>query len=273
MLKNKKILISGAGGSIGSELVRQLAVNNKVYGFDLNETAMYMVHEEQRNKGNPIRSRPGDIRNVTTLDEIFHAFRPDIVFHAAAYKNVTPMEHTPKEAAENNIIGTINMVMMAKRYRVNTFVNISTDKAVNPKCIMGISKYFTEAVVKNAGYISVRFGNVLASRGSVLDYWALQHAKGEPLTITDVRMERFFMTIPQACALVIQAVKIGKRGDKVLFNMGELRNIMDLKRELYGEDYPVKIIGIRPGEVLTETLYTEEEAKRLVRRGKFLIIR
>ena len=270
-LKNKRILITGGGGSIGSELVRQLAPDNKIFIIDNNETNTYLLREEMRGKGYWVHSRTGDVRNKATVFDVFSDFKPQIVFHAAALKHVTPNEEYPREAVETNIIGTLNMIEEAKNWEcVDKFVFISTDKVVNANCNMGITKLCAEGLVRKAGFIAVRFGNVLNSRGSVLKIWEKQVKDKIPITITDKRMERYMMTIPDACELVIEASQ-GKQGELYIMDMGERKKIIDLKEELY-PDYPIKEIGMRPGETLDEKLMTKDEEKLAIKRGKFYIL-
>lgn len=277
MIQNKRILITGAAGSIGSELVRQLAPNNELYGVDINETDIFDLYEELKLADAPIRTRVGDIRNRETVEDIFENFQPEIVIHAAAYKHVTPMEHDPMEAVNTNIIGTNNLVRESKKRGVEKFINISTDKVVNGECIMGLTKKISERIVHNAGYVSVRFGNVLGSRGSLIPIFQKQLDQGKPLTITDERMERYFMTIPDACALVIKAIEIGNPGDKIVLDMGEKRNVLQVAKEILGKmnkpDYPIKMIGARPGEALSEQLMTPEEEQKATKQNGFYIIR
>lgn len=274
MIKNKRVLVTGGAGSIGSELSRQLAKDNKLFLIDLNETGLYQLREQLRAKGHWVYSRTGDIRNKETLKDLFEDFKPEIIFHAAALKNVTPSEEYPQEAIDTNIQGTANLIAEAKRWEcLEKFVFISTDKVVNAKCIMGITKKCAEGLITRAGkqFVAVRFGNVLASSGSVLEIWKRQVEAGEPITITDPKMTRYMMTIPEACELVIKAQE-GKDGAIYILNMGEPINIMDFKEQYY-PGYPTRIIGIRPGEELYEKLMTEEEQKIAIHQDKFFIIK
>lgn len=269
-----KILVTGAAGSIGSELVRQLAKDNEVYALDHNETELFILYEGQKST-NPIKTRIGDIRDRETVNDTFESFRPDIVFHASALKHVTPAEHDPLEYVKTNIVGTSNVIRAAKRAGVRAFVNISTDKVVNAECIMGLTKKIAEKIVKNAGYVSVRFGNVIGSRGSVVPLWQAQLDAGKNLTVTDPRMTRFVMTIQQAVSLVITASEIGQPGEVVILDMGEPVNVLELAKEIIsksGRDLGIDIIGIRPGEMLSERLMTDEEERISQRRDIFTII-
>lgn len=264
MIEGKRILITGMGGSIGSELARQLAPKNKIFGIDINETAIYQVREELRRKGFWVHSRTGDIRNRRTLADVFEDFKPEVVYHAGALKNVTPSEEYPEEAIETNIIGTQNVIQEAKRWEcLEKFVFISTDKVVNAHCIMGITKKCAEGLVTRAGdkFVAVRFGNVLGSSGSVLEIWKKQHDAGEPLTITHPGMMRYTMSIPDAVKLVIEAGEHGKNGEIWIMDMGEPVSIMQLKQEYYPLDESV-VIGVRAGETLEEKLMTIEEHER-----------
>ena len=275
MIKGKRVYISGGGGSIGSELVRQLAPKNKIFILDYNETATFDLTEELRLKGFNVNCRVGDVRNYETVNDVFSDFKPDVVFHVAALKHVTPNEQYPIEAINTNILGTYNVLHCAKRYGIKKLINISTDKVIHASSIMGITKKVAEVMTKNAGYISVRFGNVLGSRGSVIPIWQEQVNRGEPLTITHPDMERYFMTIPDACELVIKALDIGKAGQILVLDMGKSIKILDLAKEIIknsGKDIKIKTIGIRPGETMTEELMTAEEKLKAKKVGKFWII-
>ena len=192
MVTNKRILIPGGGGSIGSELVRQLVKHNTVFILDNNETATFDLIEELKLKNYSISGRVGDVRDKETVEDVFNEFKPEYVFVCSAYKHVTPMEWNPIEAVNVNILGTFNLLKYSKKYSVEKFVFISTDKVVNANSVMGATKRIGELMVKNAGYISVRFGNVLGSRGSVIPLWQQQIDNNEPVTVTDKKMERYF---------------------------------------------------------------------------------
>lgn len=271
----KRILVTGAAGSIGAELVRQLAPTGKIFMIDQNETGLFDLREELRLKGHWIHSRTGDIRDPKVLADIFEDFKPEYIYHAAALKHVTPAEEYPEEYVATNIIGTQNLIREAKRWEcLKKFVNISTDKVVNASCIMGITKLCAEGLVSRAGekFVSVRFGNVMNSRGSVLEIWKRQHEAGERLTITDPQMTRYMMTIPQAVELVIEAGKRGNHGAVFILDMGEPVRVIDLKNKIYPKDR-IRVIGIRPGEEMHERLMTTDEEKRAKREAKFLVIR
>lgn len=278
MIKGKRIIIFGGAGSIGSGLVRLLSPQNKIFIFDNNESATYTLREELRQKGHWAHSRTGDIRNEKSVFDVFSDFKPQIVFHAAAVKHVTPNEEYPEEAVYTNVIGTMNLIKEAKNWEcLEKFVFISTDKVVNASCIMGITKLCAEGLVKRAGekFVSVRFGNVMASRGSVLEIWQRQFDAQEPITITDPTMTRYLMTIPEACNLVIQASEKGKDGEVWIMDMGKKVNILELAEKIIeasGEKKEIKTVGIRPGEGLTERLMTDEEEKTAIKDGQFWII-
>lgn len=289
MVRNKRILVTGGAGSIGSELVRQLAPYNKVFILDQNETGTFDLREELKAEGYWVHSRTGDIRDKKVLADVFEDFKPQYVFHAGALKHVTPGEEYPEEMVQTNILGTLNVVQEAKRWEcLEKFVFISTDKVVNANCIMGITKLCAEGIVRRAGekFVAVRFGNVLGSRGSVIPIWQKQMDQGKPLTITDARMTRYMMTIPEAVDLVIKAGIKGKNGEVYILDMGKQVNVLDLAKEILKKagkptnileqkdsTEPIKIIGMRPGETLNEKLMTEEEEKLCTRVDNFFVIK
>lgn len=273
-MNDNYILVTGGAGSIGSEIVRQLAPNNHVYILDINETGLFDLYEELKQKGYDVYAGIGDIRTFD-FHTILHGFgKPDYIFHAAALKHVTPSSWNPKEYVETNILGTLRVVEFARLGGIK-LINISTDKIINANSIMGATKKVAEIIVKNANFVSVRFGNVLGSRGSVIPIWQKQIDEGLPLTITDSRMERYMMTIPQAVHLVIEAARIGKEWSIMILDMGKPIKILDLAKEIIersGKQIEIKEIGIRPGETLTEKLMTEEEEQIAVKEGNFWII-
>lgn len=275
MLKDKRILVAGGAGSIGSELVRQLAPGNKIFVLDSNESAAFDLTEELTQEGNWVKPRIGDIRNKETVADLFADFKPQIVFQAAAYKHVSPMEMYPEEAISTNINGTYNLLREAKRYEcLEKFIFISTDKAVSSTSVMGATKRVGEIMVKNQEGIVVRFGNVMGSRGSLLNIWQRQIDQGKALTITDKRMTRYMMTIPEAVGLVIQAAEKGNGGEIFCLEMGQPVNIYDLAMDILkksGKDIAIKEIGIRPGETLEERLWLEHEKPEKV--GDFYVIK
>lgn len=282
-LSDKRILVTGGAGSIGSELVRQLAENNKVFILDTNETGAFDLTEELKQKGKWVHCRIGDVRQKETVHDVFSDFKPEVVFHAAAYKHVTPMEWYPEEAVSVNIQGTLNVVREAKKWEsLEKFVYISTDKVVNAKSVMGASKLMGEIIVRNQDqrFVAVRFGNVMGSRGSVLPIWQAQMDRGEPLTVTDERAERFMMSIPQAVGLIIEAAQRGTNGEIYILDMGERINVLEFAKRIVSESHykatkgdDIQIIGLRAGETLTEELMTEEEQKRATKDGHFWIIK
>lgn len=279
MIRNKRILITGGAGSIGSELVRQLAPNNKVFILDQNETETFDLRTEMKDLGYWVHSRTGDIRDVNTINDIFEDFKPQYVFHAAALKHVTPNEEYPLEAIQTNILGTYNVMAEAKRWEcLEKFVFISTDKVVNAHCIMGITKLCAEGLIRRGGekFVAVRFGNVVGSRGSVIPIWQRQINAGKKLTVTDEKMKRYMMTIPEAVKLVIEAGERGKNGEVFILDMGEQVNILDLALQVLGKagkEKEVDLIGIREGETLEEKLMTLEEEKSAIKSNNFYIIR
>ena len=277
MIRKKRILITGGAGSIGSELVRQLAPKNKIFILDKNETGAFDLREELKRKGYWVHSRTGDVTNKDTVWDVFSDFKPQIIFHAAALKHVTPNNEYPEEAFATNINGTVNIVREAKNWECfEKLVFISTDKVVNAKCIMGITKLCAESYVKLQGekFVAVRFGNVLGSQGSVIPIWQRQTDQNESITITDPAAERYFMTIEEACALVIEAAGMKDAGGHVVVtDMGKRVNILELAKEIIhrtrGE---IEMIGLRPGEEVDERLMTDDEEKRAIRVGRFFII-
>lgn len=276
MISDKTILVTGGGGSIGSELCRQIARHapKKLVVFDIYENNVYELQQEL------IRELPnlssdyliGSVRNENRLDRVFEAYHPDIVFHAAAHKHVPLMELSPNEAIKNNVFGTYNTAKMADKYGTGTFVLISTDKAVNPTNIMGASKRLCEMVIQmmsrhsNTKFVAVRFGNVLGSNGSVVQLFKKQISQGGPVTVTHPDIIRYFMTIPEAVQLVLQAGAYAKGGEIFVLDMGEPVKIMDLAYNMIRlsgytpeEDIKIQITGLRPGEKLYEEMLMAEE--------------
>lgn len=270
-MEGKNILVTGGAGSIGSQLVRKLCENNNVFVYDINETALFDLIEELG-----INGVVADIRNKSDLIQVFDLWKPDIVFHAAALKHVTPSRWNPELYVDVNIKGTENVIRIAQD-RYCRVVNISTDKVVNPESIMGATKKVAELIVKNSGVgISVRFGNVLGSRGSVIPIWQKQIDDNKPLTVTSAEMERFFMTIEEACDLVIKAGEEGNEGEIFILDMGKPINILNLAKDILkksGKDLNIKLIGSRPGENLTEDLMTDAEKKVAIKQDRYYIIR
>ena len=275
-IRDKVILVTGAGGSIGSEIVRQITKfqPRKVVLLGHGENSIYTILEEVSNYNNNVEYIPiiADIQDRKRMFEIFKYYKPNIVYHAAAHKHVPLMEYNPSEAVKNNIIGTKNTAEAACKNGTTKFVMISTDKAVNPPNVMGASKRVAEMIIQalNDEYpditlVAVRFGNVLGSRGSVIPKFRKQIELGGPITITDERMTRYFMTIPEASRLVIQAGTIAKGGEVFVLDMGEPVRIIELAKNMiklsgYSEDeIIIEISGIRPGEKLYEELLNEDE--------------
>ena len=274
-MENKKILITGFAGSLGSEIFRQLAPNNELFGIDIDETRMFDLVEELKAKGYKVSGRIGNIKAHSTVEDTISEFKPEVIFHVAAYKHVAPNEQYPLEAINTNIIGTYNLLKYAKKYGVNKFINISTDKVVNANSVMGATKKVAEVMGRNWGGVSVRFGNVLGSRGSAIPTWQRQIDQNEPLTVTDERMERYFLTIPEAVKLVVKAAEIGEAGQVLILDMGQPVNVLELAKEILeksGKNLGIKMIGIRPGETLSEKLMTEDEEKRAKKVGNFWIL-
>lgn len=288
-LSNKSVLITGAGGSIGSEIVMQVCSFNpkSVMLFDIDETELHSMSLKIARAFSDMIAKcsfiTGDVRDFGRLEEVFAAFKPDIVFHAAAYKHVPMMECNAKEALKVNVIGTDNLVQASLRSGVKKFIMISTDKAVMPTSIMGASKRVaeylcTERSDDHTEFVCVRFGNVLGSRGSVLPLFMDQLKSGGPLTVTHPDMQRYFMTIPEAVSLVLQASAIGKGGDVLVLDMGEPVRIVTLAEELiriHGlrpyEDIDIAFTGIRPGEKLFEEILTAEEGTKATCSNKIYI--
>lgn len=273
-LHNQTILVTGAAGSIGSGMVRQIAAfePSKLILLDQAESPLYDLQNALHDEfpGLSFEVVIGDIRSHDRMENVFCTFKPHFVFHAAAYKHVPLMENNPSEAVLTNVLGTKNLVDLAIKYDVFKFVMISTDKAVNPTNVMGASKRIAEIYAQNAGgntrFITTRFGNVLGSNGSVIPLFQRQLDQGGPLTVTDERITRYFMTIPEACQLVLEAGAMGDGGEIFVFDMGESVKIIDLAKKMIqlsgmtlGKDIEIKITGLRPGEKLYEELLAKEE--------------
>ena len=282
-LKGKVVLVTGAAGSIGSELCRQLCTFNlkQLILFDSAETPMHNIRLELEEKFPQVEFTPvmGDIRMIDRVESLFVRFQPQYVFHAAAYKHVPLMEENPCEAVHTNVYGTRNVADMAVKYNVDKFIMVSTDKAVNPTNVMGASKRLAEIYVQSLSiaiskglhpgktrFITTRFGNVLGSNGSVIPRFREQLAKGGPLTVTHPDIIRYFMTIPEACRLVLEAAFMGKGNEIFVFDMGTPVKIADLARRMIelaglvpGEDIEIQYTGLRPGEKLYEELLATKE--------------
>lgn len=275
-LENKTIIVTGGGGSIGSELCRQIArfSPKKIVILEIYENNAYILQNElkRRYPGLDIEVVIGSVRDKARVEHIFECYHPDVVFHAAAHKHVPLMELSPGEAVKNNVFGTLNVAQACDKYHVKRMVLISTDKAVNPTNIMGATKRICELIVQyysrhsKTGFVAVRFGNVLGSSGSVIPIFKQQIAEGGPVTVTHPDIVRYFMTIPEAARLVIQAGGMAKGGEIFVLDMGEPVKIVDLARNLirlsgYEPDVDIKIkyTGLRPGEKLYEELLLDSE--------------
>ena len=269
-LAGKVVLVTGAAGSIGSELCRQIARFSPagIVGFEIAESPLFDIDREmkQRFPNVPFHAEIGSIQNLARVDEVMHRYRPSVVYHAAAYKHVPLMEEHVFEAVENNVFGTYNVAKSAARHGVDDFVLISSDKAVRPTNVMGATKRIAEMILgwlQNGGtqFIAVRFGNVLGSNGSVIPIFKEQIASGGPITVTHPEMRRFFMTIPEACQLVLQASATAEGGQICVLDMGQPVKIVELARNLIllsgfkpDQDIKIKFTGMRPGEKLFEEL-------------------
>jgi FlaA1/EpsC-like NDP-sugar epimerase len=300
-LKGKKVLITGAGGSIGSELCRQIFKcrpaeimlvghgENSVFNIqqEIEQLVQLLKSEGKSQRRTPkISAFIADIRFRSRLEYAFEKYQPDVIFHAAAHKHVPLMELNSAEAITNNVVGTKNLLDLALQYNVKHFVMISTDKAVNPTNVMGASKRVAEMLVLQAAresgkpYVAVRFGNVLGSRGSVVPTFTKQIAAGGPVTVTHPNIRRYFMTIPEAVQLVLQAAVMGHSGEVLMLNMGEPVKIVDLAKELIrlsgyevNKDIDIVFTGLRPGEKLFEELFIEGEEYEPTQHDKLLVVK
>jgi FlaA1/EpsC-like NDP-sugar epimerase len=275
-VEGKRVLVTGAGGSIGSELGRQIAQfkPSLLALLDFDETELFHIDQELKENHPGLKVCPvlGDILNKEKMAAVFHEMTPQLVFHAAAYKHVPMIEDFPEEAISVNILGTKILGELSQQYGVEKFVFVSTDKAVNPTSVMGVSKRVAEMVItglnhqEKTQFMAVRFGNVLGSRGSVIPIFQEQIRKGGPVTVTDPEMKRYFITIPEAVLLVLQASSMGKGGEVFVLDMGEQVKIYDVACELIRlsglephKDIPIVFTGVRPGEKLFEEVLTAEE--------------
>ncbi|MDZ8050461.1 MAG: polysaccharide biosynthesis protein [Aulosira sp. ZfuVER01] len=300
-IAGKKVIITGAGGSIGSELCRQIFKcrpaemilighgENSVFNIqqELEQLTQVIRKDSQVQPNTPrISAFIADIRFRYRLEQAFEQYQPEVIFHAAAHKHVPLMELNPAEAISNNVLGTRNLLELAKQYNVQHFVMISTDKAVNPTNVMGASKRVAEMLVLQAAretgrpYVAVRFGNVLGSRGSVVPTFTKQIAAGGPVTVTHPDICRYFMTIPEAVQLVLQAVVLGRSGEVLMLNMGEPVKIVDLAKELIhlsgyevNKDIDIVFTGLRPGEKLFEELFIEGEEYEPTPHEKLFVVK
>ena len=287
-VENRTVMVTGGGGSIGSELCRQVAARHprKLIIVDIYENNAYDIQMELRNTHPELNLdvRIASIRDGEKIDALFNELRPEVVYHAAAHKHVPLMEDSPNEAIKNNVFGTLNVVRAADKYHVKRFVQISTDKAVNPTNIMGASKRMCEMIIQafsrhsRTVFTAVRFGNVLGSNGSVIPLFKKQIAHGGPVTVTDKNIIRYFMTIPEAVSLVMQAGIFAKGGEIFVLDMGEPVKIDDLARNLIklsgftpDVDIPIIYTGLRPGEKLYEELLMDEEGLQKTENGSIFI--
>lgn len=278
-LKDKKIIVTGGGGSIGSELCRQIAKckPKKLIIFDIYENNAYEIQQElfRNHPSLDLHTIIGSVRDYDRLEKVFQELKPEIVFHAAAHKHVPLMEVNPNEAVKNNCLGTLNTCKLADKYGVEKFVLVSTDKAVNPTNVMGATKRICEMIIQTydkkskTDYVAVRFGNVLGSNGSVIPLFLKQIENGGPVTVTHKKMSRFFMTIPEAVSLILQASIYAEGGEIFVLDMGEPVKIYDLAKKIIrfkgfepNVDIQIKITGLRPGEKLYEERLMDEEGMK-----------
>jgi FlaA1/EpsC-like NDP-sugar epimerase len=277
LIEGRTVMVTGAGGSIGSEICRQVLrfSPRRLLLVERGENALFLVEQEFSRLDPKPAFEPlvADVTDVQRMEQIFATYQPEVVFHAAAHKHVPMMEWNPAEAIKNNVVGTRQMAILADRYGVREFVSISTDKAVNPTSVMGCSKLLAERFVQamsqdsKTKFIVVRFGNVLASNGSVVPTFQEQIRRGGPITVTHPGIERFFMTIPEASQLVLQAATQGSGGEIFVLDMGESVKIVDLARDMIAlsglalDDIEIVFTGLRPGEKLYEELYFDDERR------------
>ena len=287
-LKNKVVLVTGAAGSIGSELSAQIVAYKpkRLVLFDIWENGVYELRRNFIDMGfvKNIHYVVGNVQDLNRLEEVFKNFRPDYVFHAAAYKHVPLMEDNPVEAIKNNIVGTYNLSNISKKYKVERFVLVSTDKAAEPENVMGMTKLFAEKIVRSTRcttkFMTVRFGNVLDSNGSVVPLLSKQIQNGGPLTITDKRMTRYFMTIPEAASLILKSAYLGKGGELFVLDMGSPVSILDLAQKMIklsglvpNRDIKIVYTGIRKGEKLTEKLFADTEKLDTTKDNKIFMLK
>ena len=287
-VQDKRVLITGGGGSIGSELCRQIAAHHPalLVIVDIYENTVYDIQQELKHDYPEMNLVVliGSVRNTHRISSIFQKYRPELVYHAAAHKHVPLMENSPNEAIKNNVFGTLNTARAASENGCKRFILISTDKAVNPTNIMGASKRICEMIIQTLNttceteFVAVRFGNVLGSNGSVIPLFRKQIEEGGPVTVTDKNIIRYFMTIPEAVSLVLQAGAYAKGGEIFVLDMGEPMRIDDLARNLIklsglrpDEDIKIQYTGLRPGEKLYEELLMAEEGLRKTAHEKIFI--
>jgi len=288
LLHGRRVMVTGAGGSIGSELCRQISRcgPRELILLGHGENSIFHIHGELRERFPKLTLHPviADIRDWDRLDGVFRCFRPGIIFHASAHKHVPLMERNLEDAVTNNVLGTLNLLRLAEVWPVTHFVLISTDKAVNPVSIMGVTKRIAEHLVRHAAercgrcFVAVRFGNVLGSRGSVVPLFEEQIARGGPVTVTDPEMTRYFMTIPEAVQLVLHAAVLGEGAEVFVLDMGEPLKIVDLARDMIrlaglreGEDIEIEYTGVRPGDKLHEELFAVWEGHHRTTHEKIFV--
>lgn len=288
LIESRVVMVTGGGGSIGSELCRQIARFNpsELVVIDIYENNLYDLEQEIKWNNKDLNFTPiiTSVRDQNRIDEIVKEKKPCVIFHAAAHKHVPLMENNPKDAIKNNVLGTLNVVQAAHKFKVDKFVLISTDKAVNPTNVMGATKRVAEMIIQTynsiskTDYVAVRFGNVLGSNGSVIPLFKRQIEEGGPVTITDERIIRYFMTIPEACNLVLEAAAMAKGGEIFVLDMGEPVRIIDLARDLIhlsgfepDLEIPIEVIGLRPGEKLYEELLVDSENMKKTKNEKIFI--
>jgi len=285
--RGKRILVTGAGGSIGSELCRQLCAYwpKELILIDKDENSIFEIDKELQDSAKGLRVTPiiSNIKNEKRLETIFANFKPEVIFHAAAHKHVPLMELNVSEAILNNVQGTLNVAKLADMYGVESFIFISSDKAVNPTSVMGTTKKVGEVIIQDIAsksgtkFACVRFGNVLGSRGSVVPLFQKQIARGGPVTVTHPDVERFFMSIAEAVALIIQAGSIGTKGEIFVLDMGKMVKISDLARDLIrlsglkDDDIEIKYTGLRPGEKLYEEILIDKERDKVTQFEKIFV--
>lgn len=289
MIRGKTVMVTGGGGSIGSELCRQIANYGpkRMVLLDIAENTTYELQNDllhSHGEGFPLSVEIASVRDREKIDRIFDRYRPELVFHAAAHKHVPLMERCPEEAVKNNVLGTYNTALAARKYGAEKFVLISTDKAVNPTNIMGTTKYLCEQVIQGlrrsggTEFAAVRFGNVLGSSGSVIPLFEKQIAYGGPVTVTDRRIIRYFMTIPEAAQLVLEAGSFARSGEVYVLDMGDPVHIWELAEKLIrlsgytpGVDIQIEEVGLRPGEKLYEELLTRDANLRRTENEKIFV--
>lgn len=279
-LRNKTVLVVGSAGSIGSALCSRISYQNpkNLIILDQDETGIFNLYEELKDRCK-VTMAIATIRDEERIADIFRVYKPDIVYHAAAYKHVAMMEKFPQEAFKTNVLGTFNLVQSAVENAVKKFIFVSTDKAVNPICIMGKTKRTGELMCLSMNgktkFIVVRFGNVMASRGSVIPIWQKQINEGKPVTVTDKGMKRYFMGIYEAVDLILQATEMGKGGETMILDMGKQVKVCDIaKFMIKASGKPLNIVYTSPkqGEKFSEELMTKREKRRAVKKNGIYII-